>query len=415
MTGRSEGEANASAAVRVRRRDANRVTTRVALLLVGARDISGGGGAERYFADLFLAATRRSNPDREIVLFTDRATIAALAATGRDLMPYDIVILPGAGRATALVQAVAFLVHLVRRQIDIVHIVQALPRHLLWLHALLCVPRKWRPRVSLNINDARLAHGLLQTPMVTSANIPPLERWTYDAYFRGGQLTGLMVWYSLFVERFASRYRHLPAVVHAARHCFVDTERFAPAKEKRCWVVFSGRLVNLKRPLMFVDGVAHALQQAPALLAAWGFFIFGGGPLQTVVQARIDELGLTDRVKMGVHDDLRATLAQSSIFVSTQDFENFTSLAMLEAMASGNAIVARDVGQTRLFVTPTCNGLLIPEAGTASDLGRSLIEAVGSGCLTAWGAESRRLSMEAHTVDHVLEEFDMFWYEVSRA
>lgn len=401
--------------VPARQLDSNRVTTRVALLLVGARDISGGGGAERYFADLFLAARRRTAPEHEVVLFTDRATIAALAATGRDLSSHDIVILPGAGRATALVQAVAFLVHVLRRQIDIVHIAQALPRHLLWLYAARCIPRRWRPRVSLNVNDARLAHGLLQSPIVSTAAIPPLERRTYDAYFRGGRLTGLMVWYSLFVERFASRYRRVPPVVHAARYCFVDTARFAPAAEKRNWVVFSGRLVDLKRPLLFVDGVADALRQAPALFAAWDFFIFGNGPLLEAVQARLAALGLSERVKIGAHGDLRSTLARSSIFVSTQDFENFTSLAMLEAMASGNAIIARDVGQTRLFVTPRSNGLLMPATGTASALGQCLVEAVESGMLSTWGAESRRLSMEMHTVEHVLEEFDRFWHEVARA
>lgn len=398
----------------VRQLDSSRVKKRIALLLVGARNISGGGGAERYFADLFLAAVRRANPEQTLILFTDHATVAALAAIGRDLAPQDTVILPAAGRATALVQAVAFLLHLLRRRIDIVHIAQALPRHLLWLQALKCIPRGRRPRVSLNVNDARLAHGLLQEPIVPSAAIPWLERRTYDAFFRGGQLTGLMVWYALFVERFSLRYRRVPPVVHAARHCFVDTDRFAPAVDKRRWVVFSGRLIDLKRPLMFVDGVAHALQQAPALLAGWRFFIFGNGPLLAAVKSRIEELGLRKCVTMGAHDDLRATLAQSSIFVSTQDFENFTSLAMLEAMASGNAIIARDVGQTGLFVRPRSNGLLISSEGNASDLGRCLVAAAGSDMLAAWGAESRRISMETHTVEHVLGEFDRFWCEVSR-
>ena len=56
--------------------------------------------------------------------------------------------------------------------------------------------------------------------------------------------------------------------------------------------------------------------------------------------------------------------AESSLFVSLQSENNYPSQAVLEAMACGNAVIATNVGDTRMFVNEE-NGYLIPRGTPA--------------------------------------------------
>lgn len=69
-------------------------------------------------------------------------------------------------------------------------------------------------------------------------------------------------------------------------------------------------------------------------------------------------------VSDGPTNDPFGLLARSKIFLSLQDHENYPSQALLEAMASGCAIIATDVGETRRLVDESC-GALIPRDGVA--------------------------------------------------
>jgi glycosyltransferase involved in cell wall biosynthesis len=58
-------------------------------------------------------------------------------------------------------------------------------------------------------------------------------------------------------------------------------------------------------------------------------------------------------------DDPFGIMRRSKIFVSLQEIENYPSQALLEAMISGCAIIATDVGETRRLLDETC-AVLIP-------------------------------------------------------
>jgi glycosyltransferase involved in cell wall biosynthesis len=68
---------------------------------------------------------------------------------------------------------------------------------------------------------------------------------------------------------------------------------------------------------------------------------------------------LGDRLRRGFATDLAPLFARSSVFVSCQRHENLGSSSLLEAMASGNAVVATDVGETRQIVDPAV-GVRVP-------------------------------------------------------
>ena len=57
-------------------------------------------------------------------------------------------------------------------------------------------------------------------------------------------------------------------------------------------------------------------------------------------------------------------LHKSKIFLSLQEVDNYPSQAVLEAISAGCAIIATDVGDTRLFLNDT-NAILIPEEPSA--------------------------------------------------
>lgn len=382
---------------------------RIGLVLVGAGDLTGGGGAERYFADLFLewraSAERRGC---ELWLITDAVSRRHLAAIGRELGSAYVFELPESPYAARWRQA-----HALRRlardgAFDLLHLTQALPRHLPWLWSLAFNTR--RARVTVNINDYEVAQWL-------EARRPPrgvdLAWRTYLAYFRSRTVDGFMVWYQRLVAPVNALRSGRDTPIQAARYCFVDTSQFMPAIDKHNEVVFAGRLVDVKRPGLFIDAVAAARRKAPASVDGWRFLMLGKGPLEAALRRQVAAAGLDDLLRIEFAEHVGTRLAHSRIFVSTQDEENFTSLAMLEAMACGNAIVARDVGQTRAFVREGENGNLMshPDAEACAD---ALLGIMGDPeRQRRMGKESRRITLEEHCAENALAEFDMFWQGIA--
>jgi glycosyltransferase involved in cell wall biosynthesis len=385
---------------------------RVGLVLLGAHDLTGGGGAERYFADLFTAyRDAEACRDFDIHLITDPASSRALAGIGRNTSDAHVRVLPSAPAFLRVpVQAFALWRLALSGTFDLIHITLALPRHLPWLWALHLARR--RARLTLNINDSILAHTLLMPDAPTTLS---LENLAYRAYFKTAPLDGLLSWYELFVDRLKPRIGNRVRVMKAARFCFVDTARFAPAPQTEKRVVWAGRLIELKRPELFVEAVAIARAREPAVIDGWEFLLLGKGPLNGRILRRIDDLGLSRFVTVDHRASIADILACSRIFVSVQDYENFTSLVVLEAMACGNAIIARDVGQTRSFVRDGCNGLLIADA-TPDALADALIRLLNDTEMqSCFAAESRRITLEEHCAANVLREFDDFWRSVLAA
>lgn len=126
----------------------------------------------------------------------------------------------------------------------------------------------------------------------------------------------------------------------------VDVQRFVPAGLKQPWVVFAGRLVEEKNPLLFVEAIPFILDRVPQAR----FFLLGTGPLRRPVQEAIGRLHVEGAVTVEFRDDIAPILAKARVFVSLQKRDNYPSQVLLEAMASGMATVATDVGHTAKLV-----------------------------------------------------------------
>jgi L-malate glycosyltransferase len=88
--------------------------------------------------------------------------------------------------------------------------------------------------------------------------------------------------------------------------------------------------------------------------------IVGGGPLLPVLERQAGELGVVDRVQFVPHtDDIPRQLAEAAFLTHTADNEGRPN-AVMEAMASGRAVVATDAGDIPRLVDDGVTGFLVP-------------------------------------------------------
>ncbi len=140
---------------------------------------------------------------------------------------------------------------------------------------------------------------------------------------------------------------------------FTDVARWTPAEKDPALVTFAARLHPEKGALLFLDAAARVARDLPDAR----FQLFGRGDQEHAVAERIQALGLADRVRRGFTTDLAPYFARSAVFVSCQRHENLGSSSLLEAMASANAVVATDVGQTHRIVDETIGERVPVDAG----------------------------------------------------
>jgi glycosyltransferase involved in cell wall biosynthesis len=377
-------------------------------------DLKGSGGSERLFSTLHdHLATSPSHV--ECVLMTSRTAAARLRAAGQVVAPEATVLLelgehPARGKLAIIRLTWSLLRATLQRQFDVVHVCLPSPIYVPYLAVLSWLPKRLRPTLTSTVVDCTLAASLKTPPPAHTYERQVLD--AHHAYVTWTRLDGIYSWYRDFVADFADTRQAGARVLRAARFCFTDPRRFAPAPCKQNRVVFAGRLSEQKRPLLFVDAVAALRQRDAALMADWEFAMYGDGALHDQVVARIKHHRL-ERVITLTHDvDMAPVFAASRVFVSTQAIENFTSLAMLEAMAAGNAVIAEDVGQTREFVHGGVNGILVRPA-TAETFAAAMATCLRDpSSHERMGLASRRLATEVHTIEHFVDDITAFWGDV---
>ena len=154
-----------------------------------------------------------------------------------------------------------------------------------------------------------------------------------------------------------------------------------------CWV---GNMVPVKR----VDLVLAALRRLPDLHLT----LIGDGPLRPRLEQIAEETGIADRCRfMGHRVDVSAQLATHDIFVLPSGAEN-CPLALLEAMASGCAVVASAVGGVPEIIRHEVDGLLF-EPGSATALVEELSKLREPGLRERLGAAARQRVEEQWSID----------------
>lgn len=157
--------------------------------------------------------------------------------------------------------------------------------------------------------------------------------------------------------------------VHLLPHG-VDTTRFAPQPwpaERPLRLLAVGRLVEKK-------GFAHLIKAVTQLQTSFHLRIIGDGPEQPQLQQQIEQAKLTEQVELCTsltHAELPAAYAAAhgvvvpSVVDRSGDRDGLPNV-LLEAMASGRAIIASDVGAVRSAITHEVDGLLLPPGDEAA-------------------------------------------------
>lgn len=102
-------------------------------------------------------------------------------------------------------------------------------------------------------------------------------------------------------------------------------------------------------------------------------------------------------------DNAFSTLATSKIFLSIQKYENYPSQSLLEAMASGCAIIATDVGLTRKILDESCCVFIKYDADELLTAIKYLLNTPG--LVEKLGANAAIKANKEHTIERYAEYF----------
>lgn len=205
----------------------------------------------------------------------------------------------------------------------------------------------------------------------------PVRVHTFHGHVFQGYFSPLLTRFFIVIERFLARHTDcIVAISDSQRYDLVELYRIAPAEKVLTlplgldletflhhpknagslrsslgatsgpligWV---GRLTAIKQPEMMIDIAAIIHNSCPAAR----FVLVGDGDVRSALQVRIAEAGLGQVVELlGCRQDMPAVYADLDLVLLTSRNEG-TPVALLEAMASGKAFVATDVGGVRDLV-----------------------------------------------------------------
>ncbi len=124
---------------------------------------------------------------------------------------------------------------------------------------------------------------------------------------------------------------------------------------KRAEILAIGSLLAYKRWDRLIDAAADLKKKGYDFLVR----IAGSGPLEFSLKQQAQTLGVTDCVEfLGFCENIPDLLASSSFLVHTSDTEGLPN-AIIEAMASGRAVVATDVGEVPMLVEEGTTGFIV--------------------------------------------------------
>lgn len=154
-------------------------------------------------------------------------------------------------------------------------------------------------------------------------------------------------------------------------------------------VGFSGRLSKEKAPEVFVE-VAKLCRSEPRLR----FVMTGGGALADAIERRVAQAPAGTRIDLcGVVDDVKSYFTLYDVFV-LPSFIDGRPIAILEALASGCAVVASRVGGLPALVEDGVNGYLVSPGDAQAIASHLMALAADPTRLAAFKLNSRQRAEE---------------------
>lgn len=144
------------------------------------------------------------------------------------------------------------------------------------------------------------------------------------------------------------------------------------------------------------------------------FVIVGEGPLREPLESRRRELGLEDMVRFTgwVPNASARALPAFDIFFQPSRWEAM-SIAVLEAMAAGKAIVATRVGDNPHVLEPGVTGLLIEPGNVAAMVAGLGTVAADAGVRAGLGRAARDAFEHRFTLGHMIRAYEDVYRELA--
>jgi glycosyltransferase involved in cell wall biosynthesis len=299
----------------------------------------GPGGAEKRFSNLYQFL--RENPDKDLVIdfYVPRTLVNQLPTIYNRInrnninliqfgLSYYVIrnkILSTSLRR--LDQLYLFLLLLIRKanySYDVAHFLNA---SALRFHTLVTTERKvWSCFSSDN----------------TEIYLPNNNAFLKKAYRSINNIDCLDISIANIIKNATSNY---DINVTASPCSFIDYSN-ATIGDKDIILTYSGSFREYKGVLLLISALKICLESCPKLKIQ----ILGRGSLEARIRSELELYINNMRVEVGHVEIPMEKLENSLIFVSLQQIENYPSQSLLEAMATGNAVIATDVGLTHLLV-----------------------------------------------------------------
>lgn len=253
---------------------------------------------------------------------------------------------------------------------------------------------------------ARLEHvPVVMTRRVASPEPRFLARFKYRLYDRVVAISNGV--------RDALVTAGVPATKIERVYSAVDSNQFKPGCQHAEFGASFGvepgtRTIGMVARFIESKGHRYLLDAVPQILAAIPkarFLLFGRGPLEPSMRARIETMGLKAQVRIeGFRDDIERVLPCLDLVVHPAEVEGL-GVALLQAAACGVPIVATRAGGIPDVVRDGVNGILLPPKDTAA-LARAVIELLRDPeRAQALGAAGRDLIEREFSIDAMVESY----------
>ena len=141
---------------------------------------------------------------------------------------------------------------------------------------------------------------------------------------------------------------------------------FEEKKEKR--IITVGRLCEQKNHKLLLEAFSSVVLECPD----YSLHIFGGGGLRSLLEKKIIEMRLSDKVFLeGEVANIHERVAEGELFVLSSNYEGLSN-ALMEAMALGLPCISTDCAGCRELIDHGVNGLIVP-VGDAEGLATAMI------------------------------------------
>jgi sugar transferase (PEP-CTERM/EpsH1 system associated) len=224
------------------------------------------------------------------------------------------------------------------------------------------------------------------------------------------------------LKRWLSEKIGVPAKKNRLIQNGVDTHKFKPAavtnmaQQARhfphgCFVIGTvGRIQDVKNHQGLIDAFIKLRELMPQHKETLRLAIIGDGPLLPALRARVADAGIADYVWLpGARDDIAQIMQTFSLFVMTSIAEG-TPVVLLEAMASGLAVVATKVGGIPDLVLDGSTGTLVDAYQTQTFDAQAFALAISaylqdSQLLLQRGAAGRERVERIYSIDAMLASY----------